>query len=313
MICRFCEANADLSEHRLPDADSGREYFTAKKCAMCETAFLCPLPSSAVLDSYYNASYYGDKKQKFSGAFEAVIDFFTTRRVKAIISLLSVKNGKIVDIGCGRGVLLRKFCDFGFECLGFERDVNFCEEKANLCIKKGDIKEENLAAESIDVVVLWHVLEHLIAPADCLKQIDRVLSKNGLLIVALPNNMSWQAIIFGSRWFHLDVPRHTFFFGHHALKKWLEKSHFRAEKESTFDPIQNVFGFVQSIFNWVLPGKPNKLYALMRCQISFLVFLKLMLWSVPVLILLPFAILESLVSVVFSSGASSILYLRKIS
>jgi 2-polyprenyl-3-methyl-5-hydroxy-6-metoxy-1,4-benzoquinol methylase len=72
----------------------------------------------------------------------------------------------------------------------------------------------------VDVVTLWHVLEHLQDPAAALDRIATWLRPGGGLVVGVPNLASLQAQIGGERWYHLDVPRHRVHFttgGLHAL------------------------------------------------------------------------------------------------
>ena len=59
-----------------------------------------------------------------------------------------------------------------------------------------------LGDECEDVVVLWHVLEHLLDPPTSLREVHRVLKPGGLLFIATPNPESLTARLIGQRWIH---------------------------------------------------------------------------------------------------------------
>lgn len=97
---------------------------------------------------------------------------------------------KLLDVGSGNGYL-KYFCDFGnIEWHGIE----IWEERFRDCERLGyhmhwcDIDVDTLPfpAESFDVVVASHVLEHLHNRNFALKEMYRVLKGGGLLIVGTP-------------------------------------------------------------------------------------------------------------------------------
>jgi hypothetical protein len=87
-------------------------------------------------------------------------------------------------------------------------------------LQQAGVDDAVVAAASVDAASLWHVLEHLDAPGDALQRIAGWLAPGGLIVVGVPNLASVQARVGGSRWYHLDVPRHRTHFtvsGLHAL------------------------------------------------------------------------------------------------
>jgi SAM-dependent methyltransferase len=205
--------------------------------------------------------------------------------------------------------LLAELAALGARGIGLERAaLVVAGAAAGVDIRVGELAAQRFAAASFDAVVLWHVLEHLEHPQAVLAEIGRILKPGGLLLIAVPNNASWQARFFGRFWFHLDVPRHLHFFGHAGLLSLLRQQGYALKSCSTFDPVQNIFGFVQSSLN-ALPGSaPNRLYQLMRSEQSLPRILELLLWALPAGLLLPFALGESAWSAVRAEGASSIIF-----
>jgi len=178
-------------------------------------------------------------------------------------------------------------------------------------MRVGDLTEQRFPAAGFDAVVLWHSLEHLDNPQAALAEIGRIIKPGGLLVIAVPNNASWQARFFGRRWFHLDLPRHLHFFGHKGLLHLLRQQGYAVQASGTFDPVQNLFGFVQSCLN-ALPGSaPNRFYQLMRSKQSPLRILQMLLWMLPACLLLPFALVEATCCAALGNGACSIVFATK--
>jgi len=71
---------------------------------------------------------------------------------------------------------------------------------------------------------LFHVLEHVENPQKILDHIkNHILDKNGYLIIQVPNYMSIERYVFGSKWFSFDVPRHLWQFNETALENMLKR------------------------------------------------------------------------------------------
>ena len=78
-----------------------------------------------------------------------------------------------------------------------------------------------------------------------------------------------------------------------------------------FDPIQNLFGFIQSSLNGISGSAPNRLYQLMRSAQAPIRVLEMLLWMLPAGLLLPFALIEAACCAAFGGGACSIVFASK--
>jgi len=92
-------------------------------------------------------------------------------------------NTRILDAGCGEGVLVEEFSSKGYSIVGF--DLNY-ESKY---VRRGNILAMPYQNDSFDIVLLLDILEHLSFEnqPEVLKEIKRVLLNNGKLVVSLPN------------------------------------------------------------------------------------------------------------------------------
>jgi 2-polyprenyl-3-methyl-5-hydroxy-6-metoxy-1,4-benzoquinol methylase len=123
------------------------------------------------------------------------------------------KAARILDLGCGRGGILRSLRKMGYENLsGIDGDaaaVDYCRT-SGLAVDLGDIVSWcSTTSERFDLVILNHVLEHLDKPSviPFLKTLAEILSQGGTLYVAVPNAQSNT----GSYWAFEDFTHSTIF------------------------------------------------------------------------------------------------------
>lgn len=105
-------------------------------------------------------------------------------KIRKIDKLMSkYKNAKILDAGCGEGILVEKYRKKGFNITGL--DLNYTSKH----VKKGDITKMPFKDEEFDVVLCLDVLEHmnLLNQEKAITEISRVVKKNGIVIWGLMN------------------------------------------------------------------------------------------------------------------------------
>ncbi|HUE17286.1 MAG TPA: class I SAM-dependent methyltransferase [Planctomycetaceae bacterium] len=236
-------------------------------CTECGLGRLHPQPPREMIDCFYPPSYYGITGAKFVPMVEALVRLVGARHVRMLSRGLP-PGARVLDVGCGRGVLLSSLADRGFEVHGFEINAAAAaaaDPRASIRIGS-DLEDAGYAAASFDEVIVWHVLEHLPDPRRTLQEIGRILKPGGRLIVAVPNYSSVQARWSGAAWFHLDLPRHLFHFPLAGLRRLLVDSGFALRSEHHFSLRQNPFGWVQSALNRFGQLPRNGLYTLLKSR-----------------------------------------------
>jgi len=100
-------------------------------------------------------------------------------------------DSNILDIGCALGGFLDFLHAKGFTKLfGVDNNQTYIdnvEQKNNRVIKFGDAESLPFEDHTFDVVIMEQVLEHLHEPAKAFDEIRRVLKKNGILCVGVPD------------------------------------------------------------------------------------------------------------------------------
>ncbi len=234
-------------------------------CAGCGLGLLHPQPSAEEIDSFYPPDYYGESGNKFEPLVEALVRLVADRHARFWTRGLPA-GGRVLDLGCGRGVLLKAFLDRGFEGHGVEFSASALQgiDSRALVRIEQNLRKCNFPANHFDQIMIWHVLEHLPDPREVLLECHRILKPGGRVVIAVPNFSSLQARWAGPAWFHLDLPRHLFHFPVMALQRLLADCGFDSTSQNHFSQRQNTFGWVQSALNRFRWLPRNGLYTLLQ-------------------------------------------------
>ncbi len=299
-VCGGTQAQAILA---LP----GTRFLTVQ-CTACGLGSLFPRPRNEEIAAFYPPQYYGAEGQKFAGLIEALVRLVGARHAR-FFARQTQPGGRILDVGCGRGVTLHALAGAGFQCWGFEVSAAAIEGLDSRIQTRvaGSLTEAAFPHQFFDEVILWHVLEHIPRPAETLAEVHRILKPGGVVIVAVPNFSSWQARLFGPAWFHLDPPRHLYHFPLSGLRLLLQNAGFRCQSTHHFSLRQNPFGWIQSLLNLV-PWLPrNGLYAVLHrvnaARSPFARSVRIQLWLM-CLLLAPPAVLVSIAAAICRRGAT---------
>jgi SAM-dependent methyltransferase len=132
----------------------------------------------------------------------------------------SLRSGRALDVGCGRGDLAAALVARGWSVTGVEPSADACAvaRSRGVDARQGTLTEVPLEPAAYDVAVFQHSLEHMADPVADLRRTAKALTPGGLLLITVPNFGSWQSRRFGSRWFHLDLPRHRVHFTEAGLQ-----------------------------------------------------------------------------------------------
>jgi SAM-dependent methyltransferase len=258
--CTVCDGVQATPRFTVEDCES-----PIVVCNDCGLGRFEPMLTSEEVARLYPPQYYGAPGAKFLPLIEWAVRAVAARHIRFLSAGLE-PGARILDVGCGRGVILSPLADLGFEVHGVEiseQAARGADARASIRIAD-DLSAAGYEADEFDQIVLWHVLEHLRDPRGTLMECHRILKTGGRLVVAIPNFSSWQARFSGAGWFHLDAPRHLFHFPLAGLRELLGHCGFQCQKDYHFSLRQNPFGWIQSVQNRLDPEHPNRLYAAMQ-------------------------------------------------
>ena len=211
----------------------GQDYFLTQKkfdiveCSSCGFRFTNPRPTVESAETYYQTDDYishGTQESGIVPMLYGIARHFALRSKFGIVKRYSPGKA-ILDIGCGTGEFLNYCQRKGLWCTGVEPSVKarkFAETTYRLDVKPDFLNGIDPSVR-FDCITLWHVLEHIHKLDETLKKLSRLLNKDGVLILALPNSNSYDAQYYGKFWAAYDLPRHIYHFTRESLTKLADK------------------------------------------------------------------------------------------
>jgi SAM-dependent methyltransferase len=260
-VCPICGKSPVLPLFRAtsPEAGDGPEFLLVR-CQTCGLVRIDPPPSAAQLAAAYEDQYSPATAATGASLFaQWRARLFLAARKRRIERV--ARGRRLLDVGCGTGDFLNVMHEAGWEVAGVEPNAE-ARRQAPVSLRQRIVDDlDAVPGAPFDVITLWHVLEHLPSPAADIEKVKTLLRPGGVLFIAVPNFASWEAAIGGTRWFHLDLPRHLYHFTPGTLSRLLDDHGFTVERIDFCSWIYNVFGSWQTLLNRVVPER-NYLY---RC------------------------------------------------
>lgn len=166
--------------------DQLRYNYPAKiyQCQHCDFIFLYPKMSEKKQKAYYQA-HYRDEYQDPSVEERHQIDLKEAKRRLFDISYFE-KSCTLLEIGSGSGAFLNLASRQFSTVIGIEpdRSSRCFMKKLGLNVYR-DLQD--LKNTQFDIIVMFHVLEHIWDPIEFLEKISTFLSQEGTLIIEVPN------------------------------------------------------------------------------------------------------------------------------
>ncbi|MBI4356151.1 MAG: class I SAM-dependent methyltransferase [Candidatus Omnitrophica bacterium] len=200
VLCEVCRGQEWGTAFRLPTLTVWR----CRRCALLRAGDVTPeLGSDGAATQHftaydletYRAYYQPFREQAF-------------RRLLSEIQALQ-PSGRLLDVGCGYGWLLRVAREAGYDVLGVEPSAEVARsarQETGLPVVEGALAVLG-DGERFEVITLCNVLEHLPQPRESLRQLTRLLRPDGVLAICVPNIqgllhrcVTWGYRATGGRW-----------------------------------------------------------------------------------------------------------------
>lgn len=194
------------------------------QCLHCGLIALRDMPTISDIQVRYRDQYYS---KKFSGRKESISEF--SYRL-AVLDRFMRPPGSLLEIGASSGEFLALMREAGWRVFGVElslRAVQVARDNYDISIFQGVLSEAGFSNNQFDVVVLYHVLEHVLDPIKLLEDVMRVVKPNGHVIIEVPHPSGFDARV--SKEFLssiIDYPNHVFLFPPNTLKRLLKTAGF---------------------------------------------------------------------------------------
>jgi SAM-dependent methyltransferase len=213
------------------------EGFSYVKCAACGLVQMNPQPAPADVQRRYAQSHGGDYlayELKNEAAFLNLQKLALADAGFELIEreLMDLSGGTpyVLDVGCATGALLAFLRDRGWRTAGVEisPSADYARTERGLDVRRQNVTDCQFPAESFDMAVASHLIEHLNDPGAFFGEIWRVLRHGAYLMLITPNISGFQARLMGSRW-RSAIFDHLYLFSKRTIAAMLKAHGFTAE------------------------------------------------------------------------------------
>lgn len=213
--CPICSGNKFKDNLIVKDFTVSKLDFKIAQCETCGFNFTNPRPRNEDLGFYYKSNEYishtDSKSSLFDKVYQLIKKYALVKKLQILMHYSGLKKGRVLDYGCGTGSLVEFYLKNGWDANGFEPD----ESARALASTKSPGKifsSLDSIQNTYDAITMWHVLEHVDDLNKCIEFLLSKLDSKGVLIIALPNRMSYDARFYDKFWAAYDVPRHLYHF-----------------------------------------------------------------------------------------------------
>jgi 2-polyprenyl-3-methyl-5-hydroxy-6-metoxy-1,4-benzoquinol methylase len=202
------------------------------QCKKCNHVQINPIPSRKENEIFYDNNQQSKNVNDLTSLQEKrKAKHNDTKRRIALLNKICKKTDKILEIGSGHGFFLEEVRKSGFNIMGIEvsktrREISKKITKSKI-INVNLMDGEHLDIGKFDVIVLFHVFEHISEQTSFLKNLKKILNKNGKIIIEVPNYDDFQIKLNKEykKWFFQFA--HIHYFTSKSLKKIFQKNGFK--------------------------------------------------------------------------------------
>ena len=209
------------------------------ECQQCSLTLINPRPRYAnILKGYtreYSQGYINKKAKKIRRA---------KRRIRKMKKILP--EGRWLDIGCSAGFILSVAKAANYDTYGIEIDplgVKHARETLGLeNIFQGTFEEHRFEDNFFDIITMYDVIEHVQDLNEIVKELKRILSKNGVIEIWTPDIGHWRVPKSLIEWGDIKPSEHLYYFNKKTLSMLLRKHGLRIiRKRFSLKPGLQVF------------------------------------------------------------------------
>lgn len=191
MKCETCHADDSKILYHLNDCD-------VLECNNCELIFINLTGSDGAIKDLYSSEYFSTRDKYNPDILDAHGDGFgtevTSEFTKGLETIENIrKRGRLLDVGCGTGIFLNIARKRGWEVSGIDVSdyaAQIAKERFGIQVDLRPLTEIKFPSEYFDVITLWDSIEHFSHPSLYLREINRILKRDGILVLNTPNENS---------------------------------------------------------------------------------------------------------------------------
>jgi len=187
--CRLCKSSSGTHVLKMKShyPDLQIENYESYRCNDCGLIYFLPDPPESDIEKLYSGEDYLDLLFNSPVWRQWVTKNHWLPVLKAIEN--NISTGTIFDMGCSDGLFMDLAGERGWDPYGSDLNkekLSIATQRHNGKVTDDSIYDLSWNNEQFDAVRLCHVLEHLTDPVEALKELKRILRKNGILNIGIP-------------------------------------------------------------------------------------------------------------------------------
>ena len=221
-ICPACR-----SQHMTPwfVKNTKQKKYQICRCADCRSAFVLPRPTASEIDAFYKSEYYrkantSNASERLESLLEAEVQYpNSTLDADRIISNVNVfaEGKQFLDVGGGYGFFSKAALSNRFDVTAIEPSPA-CREI--FALLNGFMPEDSMLDKpfankykgKFNVILMSQVLEHIADLDETIHLISQLLTRNGIVVIAVPHFKSVVSMLQGENDMFIIPPEHLNFF-----------------------------------------------------------------------------------------------------
>ncbi len=186
--CRLCGAG---TRRLVADRGRGGAALETALCSGCGLVSHAEIPAEAEVSDFYATRYRLEYKGGFTPKRKHALRALrgAMARARRLAPLLPA-HARVLDIGASSGEFTFVMGEAGFAASGLEPNwgyAEFARREYEVDIRQGGWDSPYFPRESLHLVTMNHVMEHLTDPWAAMRRIHDALAHDGLLFIEVPN------------------------------------------------------------------------------------------------------------------------------
>ena len=231
--CPNCASTQTAIEFR-------KQRFDFERCAACQTLFVNPRPTPALLSSFYENS------EAIAASTQSLIENEKGRKqyifipraelIRSVLEQYGFVKGRLLEIGCSIGSFLRIFSDITeFSVEGVDPSDPACTvcRKRRLTVHQTTLETLASSEHQHDVVLSFETIEHTFDPAVFMQKVYTLIKPGGIFVFTTPNCHGFDMMALEQYYKNIHAPSHLNYFNIDTIDILMKASGFRVIEEIT--------------------------------------------------------------------------------
>ena len=212
-------------------------------CQNCQTLVVRNWPAPERFEvnddanDFYGRRYYESHLREaygYPGLPERAREDLTERCLHWLRTVLKYRlpPARALELGCGHGGFVALMRWAGFDAAGLELSpwlVHYAESVFGVPMFKGKIEDQKIESRSLDLILLFDVLEHLPDPLSTIRRSIELLKPDGLLVVQTPRfpaGRTYQEMVRDNDRFleQIKPAEHLYLFSQASIQQFFSKA-----------------------------------------------------------------------------------------